>query len=204
MVPVVSSINPGASSIVTAESGTSRCYWSGTSVEYRRYHDEEWGVPLRGDQPLFEKLSLEAFQSGLSWITILNRRPTFRRAFADFAIDAVAAFDDADVARLLLDEGIIRNRAKISATIANARIAQELIAGHPGAFDELLWSFAPTGPHARPVGRGDLVAVTAESTALSTALRGLGFRFVGPTTMHALMQSAGMIDDHLVGCWRAD
>ena len=161
-------------------------------------------MPLHGDRPLFEKLSLEAFQSGLSWITILNRRPRFRVAFADFSIDAVAAFDDGDVARLLLDAGVVRNRAKILATISNARIAQQLGADHPGALDELLWSFAPTGPRARPAGRADLLAITAESTALSAALRSRGFRFVGPTTMHALMQSTGMIDDHVRGCWRAD
>ncbi|MBC7519066.1 MAG: DNA-3-methyladenine glycosylase I [Microbacteriaceae bacterium] len=189
---------------MTDETGTPRCYWSDPSAEYRRYHDEEWGIPLHGDRPLFEKLSLEAFQSGLSWITILNRRPTFRRAFSDFTVDAVAAFGDADVSRLMLDAGIIRNRAKILATIANARIAQELIAGHPGALDELLWSFAPAGPRARPVGREDVFANTAESTALSETLRSRGFRFVGPTTMHALMQSTGMLDDHFAGCWRAD
>lgn len=194
-MPVVA--NPG---IVTDENGISRCSWSASSAEYRRYHDEEWGVPLHGDRPLFEKLSLEGFQAGLSWITILNRRPTFRLAFANFEINTVAKFDDADVTRLMLDAGIIRNRAKIVATIANARRTQDLIADLPGALDELLWSFTPTGNRARPVRLSDTAVITAESTAL----RGLGYRFVGPTTMHALMQATGMVDDHLVGCWRAD
>ncbi|TPW75981.1 DNA-3-methyladenine glycosylase I [Schumannella soli] len=186
--------------------GVARCGWSGDDPEYQRYHDEEWGRPLHGDRALFEKLSLEAFQSGLSWITILRRRPTFRSAFADFDIETVAAFDDHDVQRLLADPGIIRNRAKIDATIANARTLVDLVRDDPGALDRIVWGFAPPprDPADRPRAFGDLPAITSESTAASKHLRKLGFRFVGPTTFYALMQSAGLVDDHLAGCWRAE
>ena len=189
--------------LIVGDDRLARCAWGASDPEYRRYHDEEWGTPLHGDRPLFEKLSLEGFQAGLSWITILRRRPTFREAFHDFDIDAVAALTEADEAELLLDPGIIRNRAKISATISNARIIRELVRDAPGAFDELMWSFAPPKTAARPRSFADLPAVTPESTALSTALKKRGLRFVGPTTMYALMQSAGMVDDHIEGCWRA-
>lgn len=189
-------------SVVTDEAGVARCAWSAGDAEYRRYHDDEWGVPLHGDRPLFEKLSLEGFQAGLSWITILRRRPTFRRAFADFEIDVVAELTPADVERLMLDTGIIRNRAKIEATISNARVTREFVRDDPGALDRMLWSFAPDR-RARPPGAGEVPAVSTESTAMSTALRNLGYRFVGPTTLYALMQSSGMVDDHLEGCWRA-
>jgi len=183
--------------------GRTRCAWVGTDAEYARYHDEEWGNPLHGDRQLFEKLSLEGFQAGLSWISILRRRPGFRVVFHDFEPTDIAAFGDDDVERLMLDERIIRNRAKILATIGNARATLELTAGHPGALDELMWGFAPTTPRPRPQSFGDLAAITPESTALSKALKARGYRFVGPTTMHALMQSAGMIDDHIAGCWKA-
>ncbi len=189
-------------SVVTDELGIARCGWSASDAEYRRYHDEEWGVPLHGDRPLFEKLSLEGFQSGLSWITILRRRPTFRRAFSDFEIDVVAELTTSDVERLMLDSGIIRNRAKIESTISNARITRELVRDDPGALDRMLWSFAPDR-RTRPRHTGEVPAVTAESTAMSATLRGLGYRFVGPTTLYALMQSSGMVDDHVEGCWRA-
>jgi DNA-3-methyladenine glycosylase I len=192
-------------SIVGGDDGRARCAWVGADDAYVRYHDEEWGTPLHGDRALFEKLSLEGFQAGLSWITILRRRPTFRAAFAGFDIDAVAAFGERDVERLMNDPGIIRNRAKVEATISNARVTQQLVAGHPGALDELLWGFAPeAGPriHA-PASLADLPATTEESTAASRALKKLGYRFVGPTTIYALMQSAGMVDDHVAGCWRA-
>ena len=189
--------------IVLGDDDVPRCSWSASDAEYRRYHDEEWGVELRGDRLLFEKLSLEGFQAGLSWITILKRRETFRRAFAGFDIDAVAELTEADVANLMLDAGIIRNRAKIDATISNARITRELIRDDPGALDRLLWSFAPSTSRARPASWKDIPAVTAESTAMSKALRALGYRFVGPTTLYALMQSSGMVDDHFDGCWRA-
>lgn len=182
--------------------GLSRCGWVGDDAEYRRYHDEEWGRPLHGDRALFEKMSLEGFQAGLSWITILRKRPRFREVFAGFEPAAVAAFDEADVERLMADAGIIRNRAKILATIGNARL---VLAMAPGELDALMWSFAPA-PRAeadRPRSFTDVPAVTAASDALSKTLRKAGFRFVGSTTMYALMQSAGMVDDHLVGCHRA-
>jgi DNA-3-methyladenine glycosylase I len=190
-------------SVIVGDDGRARCAWAGADEEYVRYHDEEWGTPLHGDRALFEKLSLEGFQSGLSWITILRRRPAFRSAFAGFDIDTVAAFDDADIERLMADAGIIRNRTKIVATIQNARITQRLIADRPGAFDTLLWGFAPPARTSPPATRGDVPAITPESTAASAALKKLGYRFVGPTTLYALMQSTGMVDDHLAGCWRA-
>lgn len=176
-----------------------RCAWVGTDAEYRRYHDEEWGTPLHGERALFEKLALEGFQAGLSWITILRKRPRFREVFAGFDPHAVAAFTENDVDRLLADAGIIRNRAKILATIGNAALVRDMA---PGEFDQLLWSFAPL-THARPNTEAEIPAVTPESTAMSAELRRRGFRFVGPTTMYALMQSVGMVDDHVVGCWRA-
>ena len=178
--------------------GIARCAWVGDDAEYRRYHDEEWGQPLHGDRALFEKLSLEGFQAGLSWITILRKRPRFREVFAGFDPETVAQFGDADVERLMGDAGIVRNRAKIEATIGNARLVTELASGE---LDALLWSFAPAG-HARPASFADVPATTPESLAMSKALRKRGFRFVGPTTMYALMQSAGMVDDHVDGCWR--
>jgi DNA-3-methyladenine glycosylase I len=189
--------------LVVGDDGRARCSWAASDPEYRRYHDEEWGVPLHGDRPLFEKLSLEGFQAGLSWITILRRRPSFREAFHGFEIEKVAAMTGSDADALMLNAGIIRNRAKIEATISNARFALELTADHPGALDELIWGFAPPAGTARPADFGAIPAVTDASTALSKALRALGFRFVGPTTMYALMQSAGLVDDHVVGCWRA-
>jgi DNA-3-methyladenine glycosylase I len=191
------------SEIVVGDDGRSRCGWIGADPAYRRYHDEEWGSPLHGDRALFEKISLEGFQAGLSWITILRRRPGFREAFDGFDLDLVAAYDDRDIERLMGDERIIRNRAKILATIGNARIAAALARERPGALDELIWGFAPPTVRSRPRTWADIPAVSPESEALSTALRGLGFRFVGPTTMYALMQSAGLVDDHLAACWRA-
>ncbi|MFT4221027.1 MAG: DNA-3-methyladenine glycosylase I [Microbacterium sp.] len=191
--------------------GIARCAWVGDdpepdtaprpgAAEYRRYHDDEWGRRLHGDRALFEKLSLEGFQAGLSWITILRKRPAFRAAFAGFDPAAVARFDDGDIARLMADAGIVRNRAKIEATISNARIVEGM---DDGELDALLWSFAPSRPRPRPRSLGDVPATTPESDAASTALRTRGFRFVGSTTLYALMQSAGMVDDHLEGCWRA-
>lgn len=183
----------------TGPDGIERCAWVGDDDEYRRYHDEEWGRPLHGDRPLFEKLSLEGFQAGLSWITILRKRPRFREVFSGFDPVAVAAFEQPDVERLMTDAGIVRNRAKIEATVSNARLVVEMA---PGELDALLWSFAPVG-HEPPASLADVPAVTPESTAMSKALRKRGFRFVGPTTMYALMQSAGMADDHVAGCHRA-
>jgi DNA-3-methyladenine glycosylase I len=195
-------VSPSSSAIV-GDDGRGRCAWAASDAEYQRYHDEEWGTPLHGDRALFEKLSLEGFQAGLSWITILRRRPTFRAAFSGFDIDAVAAFDDADIERLMNDPGIIRNRLKVEATISNARVTQQLIADAPGALDELLWSFAPAPRAHAPASFAEVPATTAESTAASKSLKKLGYRFVGPTTIYALMQSSGMVDDHVAGCWRA-
>ncbi|MDE0545137.1 DNA-3-methyladenine glycosylase I [Microbacterium sp. C7(2022)] len=176
-----------------------RCAWVGDDAEYRRYHDEEWGRPLHGDRALYEKLSLEGFQAGLSWITILRKRPRFREVFAGFEPEVVAAFGDADVERLMQDAGIIRNRLKIEATISNARLMLEMA---DGEFDAFMWGFAPPR-RPRPATLAEVPATTAESDAMSKALRKRGFRFVGSTTMYALMQSSGMVDDHVVGCHRA-
>lgn len=187
-------------SVLTGPDGIARCAWVGDDAEYRRYHDEEWGTPLHGDRALFEKMSLEGFQAGLSWITILRKRPRFREVFSGFDVETVAGFDDADVERLMTDAGIIRNRAKIEATIGNARLVREMA---DGELDALMWSFAPPASGIRPRTFADVPAVTPESTAMSRELRRRGFRFVGPTTMYALMQSAGMVDDHVEGCWRA-
>jgi len=175
-----------------------RCSWASTP-EYEVYHDTEWGVPLHGDDALFERLALEAFQSGLSWRTILYKRPAFRDAFADFAISRVAQFGDDDVARLMGDVRIVRNRRKIDAVIHNARVA----VGLPGSLDGLLWSFAPDTPAPRPRSAEDVPAITTESTAMARELKKRGFVFVGPTTAYALMQATGMVDDHIVGCFRA-
>jgi DNA-3-methyladenine glycosylase I len=183
------------------DDGLERCAWVGADPEYTRYHDEEWGWPLHGDQPLFEKICLEGFQAGLSWITILKRRPGFRDAFDGFDIDAVASLGPEDVERLMHNERIIRNRAKIDATIGNARAV--LAMDRPGSLDELVWAHAPTMQGPRPKTLAHVPAVTPESVALSKALRAKGFRFVGPTTMYALMQSAGLVDDHVEGCHRA-
>jgi DNA-3-methyladenine glycosylase I len=176
-----------------------RCAWALSAPEYLAYHDDEWGWPLHGAQALFERLSLEAFQSGLSWLVILRKRPAFRAAFAGFDIDAVAAFDDADEARLLADAGIVRNRAKVAATIANARAVRDSVTE---GLDELLWSFAPVDPR-RPATLADVPSTSAESVAMAKELKRRGFRFVGPTTAYALMQATGMVDDHVATCWRA-
>jgi DNA-3-methyladenine glycosylase I len=174
-----------------------RCFGDGDPV-YERYHDEEWGFPVLDERGLFERLSLEAFQSGLSWRTILTKREAFREAFAGFAPDAVAAFDDADVVRLLGDERLVRNRAKIQATIANARATVQLRdTGEP--LDALIRAHAPA-PREPPRVWTDVPASTAETVALARALKRRGFRFVGPTTLYALMQACGLVDDHLAGC----
>jgi DNA-3-methyladenine glycosylase I len=186
--------------IRVGEDGRARCGWAGDDGEYQRYHDEEWGNPLHGDRALFEKMSLEGFQAGLSWITILRKRPRFREVFVGFDPKTIAEFGQADIDRLMGDAGIIRNRAKIEATISNARLLLEMQAGE---LDTVLWSFAPQQPAPRPTSFADIPATTPESVAMSKALRKRGFRFVGPTTMYALMQSGGMVDDHVVGCWRA-
>ena len=178
---------------MVGDDGRARCWWGASSPEYVAYHDHEWGKPVRDDRALYEKLCLEAFQSGLSWITILRKREAFRAAFAGFDPAAVADFGDDDVARLMADVGIVRNRAKIEAAIANARAALDVDLG------ELLWSFAPD-PRPRPRTRADVPALTPESTAMAKALKKRGFKFVGPTTVHALMQACGVVDDHIEGC----
>ena len=180
-----------------------RCGWAairpGPDFEmYRDYHDQEWGRPLHDGVALFERMSLEAFQSGLSWLIILRKRENFRRAFSGFDITTVAQYTDADVQRLLVDQGIVRNRAKIEATIANARAAAEL--GTSADLAELLWSFAPS-PRSRPDEASQIPSATDESKAMARELKRRGFRFVGPTTAYALMQATGMVDDHIRGCW---
>jgi DNA-3-methyladenine glycosylase I len=186
-------------SVSDVEAERSRCAWANSAPEYVAYHDEEWGTPLRGDDALFERLTLEAFQSGLSWITILRKRPAFRAAFAGFSIDAVAEFTEEDEARLMADASIVRNRAKIAAAVRNARVAQEL----PEGLTPVLWSFAPAGPRVRPATLADVPATSPESVAMARELKRRGFVFVGPTTAYALMQATGMVDDHVVECFRA-
>ena len=185
---------------ITSADGITRCGWAHSAPEMLPYHDEEWGRTLHGDQPLFEKLCLEAFQSGLSWITILRKREAFRTAFASFDIDRVAAFDEGDVERLMADAGIVRNRAKISASISNARATKALVDPQPGALDSLLWSYAPPRRTVAPESYSQVPASTPFSTSASAALKTLGYRFVGPTTMYALMQYAGLVNDHAAGC----
>lgn len=175
-----------------------RCFGDGDPL-YERYHDTEWGRPVHGDQEIYERLSLEAFQSGLSWITILRRRESFRTAFADFDPVVVAGYGPGDVARLLLDPGIIRNRLKIEAGIANARTVLRM-RSRGESLSELVWSFAPPPGRAAPGGKSDVPATTLESTALAKALKQVGFRFVGPTTAYASMQACGVVNDHLERC----
>ncbi len=178
-----------------------RC-WPATDPLYIAYHDEEWGRPVRDERGLYERLCLEGFQSGLSWLTILRKRESFRRAFADFDPDAVARFGERDVKRLLADAGIVRHRGKIEATIANARGVLELReTGTP--LQELVWSFAPEDS-STPQTTADWFAQTAESQALSKRLKVAGFRFVGPTTVWAAMQACGIVNDHLATCWVRD
>lgn len=173
-----------------------RCDWARNPPLYREYHDTEWGRPLRGDVALFERMTLEAFQSGLSWLIILRKRENFRRAFDGFDVETIAGYTDSDVARLMGDAGIVRNRAKIEAAITNARAVADLDVD----LSDLLWSFAPD-PRPRPGTMADVPAVTPESTAMARDLKRRGFRFVGPTTAYALMQATGMVDDHLQDCW---
>jgi DNA-3-methyladenine glycosylase I len=185
--------------LVVGPDGRKRCGWCAWAPDYAAYHDDEWGRPVRDDDRLFEKLCLEGFQSGLSWLTILRKREGFRQAFAGFDIAAVARFGPADVERLLGDAGIVRHRGKIEAAIANA-VAASRVQQDGGSLADLVWSFAPTGRRRAPRRMSDLSAVTPESTALAKELRGRGFRFVGPTTAYAFMQSMGLVNDHLAGC----
>ena len=188
---------PEHSGLIIGPDGRARCSWGGSTPDYVPYHDNEWGRPVRGDDALFERMCLEAFQSGLSWITILRKRESFRKAFAGFRIEAVAAFSAADADRLLADPGIVRNRMKIDAAINNARVAADL----PDGLAKVLWSFAPEPRGTRPATRGDVPAATPESKAMAKDLKKRGFKFVGPTTAYALMQATGMVDDHLAGCF---
>ena len=187
--------------------GRPRCGWAGrigpdrwAPADYVAYHDNEWGRPVHGDAAILERLVLEGFQSGLSWLTILRKRPAFRVAFAGFEPDVVAGYGAADVERLLTDAGIVRHRGKIEAAVVNAaatvRLAQ---AEGPGALDRLVWGFAP-GPQPAPATLDDVPARTAESAALANALKAAGFVFVGPTTAYAAMQACGLVNDHVAGC----
>ena len=186
--------------LVAGPDGLPRCGWATNDEDYVRYHDEEWGRPVRDDRALFEKVTLEAFQSGLSWLIILRKREAFRAAFAGFDPARVAAFGDADVERLMGDAGIVRNRAKIEATIANAKAAVAM-ADAGESLAELLWGFAPD-PAGRPAPQSmaDVPATTPESAAMAKELKRRGFRFVGPTTAYALMQACGLVNDHVAGC----
>ncbi len=185
---------------VVGDDGVARCPWGAGSEMLRDYHDTEWGTAVEGESAYFERLTLEAFQSGLSWATILRKRPAFREAFADFDVDAVAGFDDVDVTRLMADAGIVRNRRKVDATITNARATVALRADGPGLAG-LLRSFAPAvGPAPRTV--EEVPTTSVESLALSKELKRRGFVHVGPTTMHALMEALGLVDTHLLGCHR--
>lgn len=184
---------------VIGEDGLARCPWAGAAGPMREYHDTEWGRPVAGETACFERLTLEAFQSGLSWATILAKRPAFREAFAGFDAEAVAAYDERDVERLMADARIVRNRAKIEATLVNARAVVALRAD--GGLEELIRAHAPTTmPEPRSV--ADVPTTSPESIALSRALKKRGFTFVGPTTMHALMEALGITNTHLVGCFR--
>ena len=186
-------------SLIHCEDGRARPTWACTSDLLRDYYDTEWGMPVRDEQGLFERLSLEGFQAGLSWELILRKRPAFRAAFADFNPDEVAVFTDADVERLLTDSGIIRNRRKIEAVITNARATIEL--REKGGLAELIWSHQPADTPA-PVTADDVPSRSPESAALARALKKEGFTFVGPTTIFALMEAIGVVDTHLVGSWR--
>lgn len=186
-------------SLVRGPDGRDRCGWADGSDDYRDYHDTEWGVPVRGERALYERITLEAFQSGLAWITILRKRPAFRTAFGGFDPEAVAAYGPGDVERLMQDAGIVRNRRKIDAAVTNARAVLRL--RDAGGLDELIWSHAPTG-HRQPASFAETPTQTPESVALAKALKKAGFAHVGPTTMYAAMQACGLVDDHVVGCFR--
>lgn len=184
------------SNLYDAPDGEPRCRWAGAAPDFLAYHDNEWGFPVADDRTLFEKLSLEAFQSGLSWRTILSKRENFRRAFHDFEIDRVARFNTRSVHRLLEDEGIVRHRGKIEAVINNARRAQELIREH-GSLAAYVWGYEPEPENLPPP---QTVSITPESKALAKALKQKGWKFVGPTTVYAFMQAMGLVNDHAEGC----
>jgi DNA-3-methyladenine glycosylase I len=184
------------------EDGLSRCKWAGVDELYVKYHDEEWGVPVTGDQEMFERITLEGFQAGLSWITILKRREHFRKAFHDFNVKKVAKLTDTDVEKLMLNAGIIRNRAKIQSTISNAQVVLDL-QKQGESISEIAWSFAPArARRTSSASSFEWRATSPESDALSKHLKKLGFGFVGSTTMYALMQATGFVNDHAPGCFR--
>jgi DNA-3-methyladenine glycosylase I len=184
------------------EDGTARCKWPGKDAQYIEYHDQEWGVPSFGDNEMFERISLEGFQAGLSWITILKRREGFRKAFKNFEVKKVAKLTELDVEKLMLNEGIIRNRAKIVSTIKNANLVLEL-QKQGESISDIVWSFAPPANKRTPSTKNfEWRATSPESDALSKELRRLGFGFVGSTTMYALMQATGFVNDHAPGCFR--
>jgi len=185
--------------LATGPDGRPRCRWGVSAPEYLDSHDREWGRPVVDDRGLYERLCLEGFQSGLSWLTILRKRDAFRAAFAEFEIDRVAAFADRDAKRLLADAGIVRNRAKIDAAIANARAAAQL-RDRDESLAGLIWSFRPDGQDRAPASYDEIPSVTPDSKALAGELKRRGFRFVGPTTAYALMQACGLVNDHLAGC----
>ena len=184
------------SELFAGPDGGARCRWCGAAPEFLDYHDSEWGFPVVDDARLFEKICLEGFQSGLSWRTILAKRENFRRAFHDFDIERVARFSGRDVERLLLDEGIVRHRGKIEAVVNNARRARELIASE-GSLAQFVWKFEPAP---ESVALPQTVSTSAEAIALSRALKKLGWKFVGPTTVYAFMQAMGLVNDHAHGC----
>ncbi len=185
--------------LVEGHDGVARCWWAGDDPLYVAYHDDEWGRPVHDDVRLFEKLCLEGFQAGLAWITVLRKRPAFREVFHGFDPERVAAMGEVDVERLLTDARIIRHRGKIEATIANARAYHDTVAD-TGSLDALVWSYREDPPTARPTRVGEVRATSAASTALSKDLKRRGWRFVGPTTVYAFLQSMGVVDDHMTGC----
>ena len=191
------------SGLLTGPDGRDRCLWCGDDPEYQRYHDEEWGVVQRDDRVLFEKLCLEGFQAGLSWITILRKRDNFREAFANFDPVKIAEFDQVDIDRLMADSGIVRNRLKIESTISNAQAWLNLMDEEPGGFSKFVWD-AVDGETLvnQPQSMADVPGKTPASELLSKRLKKAGFRFVGPTICYAFMQSMGLVDDHILGCWK--
>jgi DNA-3-methyladenine glycosylase I len=188
------------SALVRGDDGRRRCWWGTSTPDYATYHDEEWGRPVRDDRGIYERMVLEGFQSGLSWLTILRKRENFRAAFQRFEIERVARFGERDVDRLLGDVGIVRHRGKIEAAIANAQAAARMHS-EGESLAGLVWSHAPSRRRRAPTAPEDLPATTPESTALSKELKKRGFRFVGPTTAYATMQACGLVNDHLAGCW---
>ena len=188
--------------IVSGDDGRDRCWWSGRDPLYMAYHDEEWGTPLHDEQRLFELLCLEGAQAGLAWITILRKRDNYRMAFHGFDAERMAAYGDDDRSRLLADAGIVRNRLKVGAFIGNAQALLQMH-GRGETLEELVWSHQPSAPSARLIPGDELRTTSPEAIALGKALVTRGFRFVGPTIIYAYLQSAGVVDDHVARCWRA-